>query len=99
MGFKDKRVSKLESILTKYEGIAHEPKEDILQIFIDFMEATIEQLDFTIAKDYSADYIINDYVYSLQYGINNILEIAKEDIYTTQVFNDLLEELKTLRNE
>ena len=86
------RVFLLEQLFKKYDEICEKRMQNILQIFLDFIDENKDLLNEYISKDYSSDFIGGDFIFSLEYDINNILDIAKE-CETTDLFKEFKNEL------
>lgn len=95
----ENRVEKLGEILKKANEIANTDGEHLAQIFIDYVENAQEEFYDYRGREFSDDFICDDFVGSLQYTITNILEIAKPELHTTFRFTELLEALNTFRDD
>lgn len=93
-----KQVQKLVDLLNYYDEIVNQKMDQIEQIFIDFVENQQSDLLDLIDKDYSEYFIMNDFIGSMEYDIENIVQISKEELYTTELFKELKTKLNELKN-
>ena len=93
-----KQVQKLVDLLNYYDNIVNQKMDQIEQIFIDFVENQQSDLLDLIDKDYSEYFIMNDFIGSMEYDIENIIQISKEELYTTELFKELKTKLNELKN-
>lgn len=93
-----KQVQKLVDLLNYYDNIVNQKMDQIEQIFIDFVENQQSDLLGLIDKDYSEYFIMNDFIGSMEYDIENIIQISKEELYTTELFKELKTKLNELKN-
>lgn len=93
-----KQVQKLVDLLNYYDNIVNQKMDQIEQIFIDFVENKQSDLLDLIDKDYSEYFIMNDFIGSMEYDIENIIQISKEELYTTELFKELKTKLNELKN-
>lgn len=89
------KTDQLKSILEEFDTIIM-LNDDIHDIFKDFIERALDRLAKYIDEDWSEDFIRGDYAFMLKDSIRLVLEVAKPELYTTQLFVDLNSKLEKL---